>query len=383
MSPSRRLVPVLGLGQVTAFASSYYLLGVLADPLAAGVGTTPSIVFMALSGAFLVSGLLSPLGGRWIDARGGREVLAASNIVFAVALTVLAVSRTSPAMIAGVLLLGVGMAVGLYGTAFAVLVDVHGEGAKRPIAAVSLIGAFGGGLSWPATLAMIDMVGWRGACIGWAATHLLVCLPLTLLLPKGRRKASLPVAAAAVRWDATMVRLAVLFAGTWLVATAMGAHMPRLLHRLGLSPAEAAATASLMAASAILIRLLSLTSFAQACPVLTTRAATLLHPLGAGVALAGGKSLAAAVAIGQGAGSGLLSVASGVLPLHLFGRENYATRLALLLTPARFLQAAAPAAYGFLLDRSVTIALAVSGGVCLIMFAMTVGLRRSGPAHNG
>lgn len=379
---NRLLIPILGLGQIVAFASSYYLLGVLADPLAAGAGTTPSVVFLALSGAFLVSGLLSPATGRWIDAAGGRTVLAVSNLVFALALIVLASSRSPEAMAVGVLLLGVGMAAGLYGTAFAVLVEAYGEAAKRPIAAVSLIGAFGGGLGWPLTLAIIDAVGWRGACLGWAGAHLLLCLPLTALLPhRPRQPASQPVAAA-VRWDATMIRLAVLFAGTWVVATAMGAHMPRLLGRLGLSPAEAAGAASLMAGSAILIRLLSLTSFARACPVLTTRLATLMHPLGAVVALIGGKGLAAAVAVGQGAGSGLLSVASGVLPLHLFGRENYATRHALLLTPARFLQAAAPAAYGLLLDRSATLALAVSGGVCLIMFAMTVGLRRSSQPFN-
>ncbi|HUH11231.1 MAG TPA: hypothetical protein VLZ73_11835, partial [Brevundimonas sp.] len=86
--------------------------------------------------------------------------------------------------------------------------------------------------------------------------------------------------------------------------------------------------------------------------------------------------LAGAVALGQGAGNGLLSVASGVLPLHLFGKENYATRQALILTPARFLQAAAPLSYGVLLDRSAGRALLASSLVCVLMFAMTFGLER-------
>ncbi|WP_278070534.1 hypothetical protein [Brevundimonas sanguinis] len=80
--------------------------------------------------------------------------------------------------------------------------------------------------------------------------------------------------------------------------------------------------------------------------------------------------------MGQGAGNGLLAVASGLLPLHLFGRENYGARQALMLTPARFVQAAAPALYEVVLDRSAGLAMLLSSGVCLVMAAMTFGLRR-------
>ena len=305
-------------------------------------------------------------------------MLAAASVVFAVGLAGLGLSQGPVSVVAAILTLGIGMGVGFYGPAFAVLVAIHGEEAKKPITAVSLIGAFGGALGWPMTLAMIEVVGWRGACFGWAGLHLLVCLPLYLtLLPDGRAG---PRPSAAdrepVRWDGRMVRLAVLFAGAWWIATAMSAHLPRLLGRLGLDPAQAAGAASLMAGAAVVVRLLSFLTVGKGSPVVVLRFATLLHPLGAAVAYLGGKSLAGAVALGQGAGNGLLAVASGVLPLHLFGRENYGARQALVLTPARFVQAAAPALYGLVLDRSAGLALLVSSGVCLIMFAMTFGLRR-------
>jgi hypothetical protein len=173
-----------------------------------------------------------------------------------------------------------------------------------------------------------------------------------------------------------MIRLAILFAGAWWVATAMSAHLPRLLTRLGLTAAEAALAAGLMASAAIAVRLIVLAASGKGSPVAAARAATLLHPLGALIAFVGGKGAAGAVALGQGAGNGLLAVASGVLPLHLFGRENYGARQALMLTPARFVQAAAPAVYGVVLDRSAGLALLVSSGVCLVMFAMTFGLRQ-------
>lgn len=372
---SRLIIPVLGLGMIVSFASSYYLFGVLAEPLAAGVGTTPGLVFTALSGAFLVSAALSPFGGRWIDRRGGREVLSAAALIFALALTLLGLAREPVAMLAGVLMLGAGMGVGLYGPAYAVLVALHGEEAKKPITAVSLLGAFGGALGWPLTLLMIEALGWRGACFVWAGAHVLLCLPLyRAVLPDGRTGGR-PPASGRVRWDGTMIRLAVLFAGAWWVATAMSAHLPRLLTRLGLAPAEAALAAGLMAGAAIAVRLIALAAPGKGSPVAAARVATLLHPAGALLAFVGGKATAGAVALGQGAGNGLLAVASGVLPLHLFGRENYGARQALVLTPARFLQAAAPVLYGVVLDRSAGLALLTSSGVCLLMFAMTFGLR--------
>lgn len=380
--PSRPLiliVAVLGLGQITAFASSFYLLGVLADPMAAGLGVPVGWVFAALSGAFLVSAVVGPSVGCWTDRRGGREVLMVSNVVFATGLILLALAQGPVGMAVGVLTLGLGMGGGLYGTAFAVLVDLYGDAARRPITAVSLLGALGGGLGWPITLVLIQAFSWRGACVGWALAHLLVCLPLTGLLTPRRRIPHLdePLQTAAeVRWDRRMLQLAILFAGAWAVSTAMSAHLPRLLMRLGLSPAEAAGIAGLTAAAAIGVRLLDLTLLHGASPITTARIAALMHPLGALIVGVGGARFTAALTLCQGMGNGLLSVASGVLPLRLFGRHGYAERHALLLTPARFLQAAGPALYGLALERSATTALMASSVVCLIMFAATLGLER-------
>lgn len=142
----RLLIPVLGLGQIVAFASSYYLLGILADPMAADLRTQPATMFSALSIAFLLSALITPTAGRAIERFGGRRVQAFAHAAFATALLIMA-SAISPEMLwVGVALLGVGMGTGLYGTAFAIIVERRGSEARRGIAAVSLIGALGGGL---------------------------------------------------------------------------------------------------------------------------------------------------------------------------------------------------------------------------------------------
>lgn len=373
---ARLIVPVLGLGQVVAFASSYYLLGVLADPMARTMRLAPSALFTALSAAFLISAVFSPAAGRWIERSGGRRVQAWAHLAFAAALLTMALSPSAVVLVAGVAALGVGMAIGLYGTAFAILVELHGGAARRSITAVSLIGALGGGLGWPASRLMVEVWGWRYACAVWALFHLALCLPLTLaVLPRLRAATTTNASPGLIRWDRRMVQIAAVFAGGWMVSTAMGAHLPRLLGQLGLGAGQAAWAAGLMAASAIAARLFDLMILHRSHPVATVRLACLLHPLGAGLAAWGGARLAPLLAVGQGAGNGLLSVAAGVLPLHVFGPERYAARQALLLTPARYLQALAPAAYAVALDASPRVALAVSSLVCLAMCALTFGLR--------
>lgn len=379
----RLFIPVLGLGQMVAFASSYYLLGVTADPMARSAAVAPAVLYTALSAAFLISAVLTPFAGASIERHGGRSVLAFAHLSFALALAILAAATGVAMLWLGIAFLGVGMGTGLYGTAFAIVVEQKGREARRGITAVSLIGALGGGLGWPASRALIEAGDWRLACLFWAGAHLAVCLPLTLtVLPQrpatGPRPAETPPAAP-VAWDRAMVQIAAIFALAWMVSTAMGAHLPRVLNLLGLAAGPAAWASGLMAACAIGSRLIDLVFLHRSHPVLTLRLASLLHPLGAVAALLGGARLAPLLAAGQGAGNGLLSVASGVLPLHVFGPDRYAVRQALLLTPARYLQAAAPAAYALVLDLSVQTALAVSSLMCLAMLGLTMGLRPRAP----
>ena len=376
MSSSRFAVPLLGLGQATNFASSYYLLGVMADPAARAMSMGTQPLFLALSVAFLISAVLTPLAGRCVERFGGARVLAVSHLAFALALGVLALAPNGPVLCLGVVLLGVGMSGGLYGTAFAIVVEMQGQGARRAIAAVSLLGALGGALGWPISRAVLDVVGWRGAFAFWGVVQAVVCMPVALfLLPRRAASPTIKSVNEPVRWCPAMIRLAAFFAGAWAVSTAMGAHLPRLLSDLGLDAATAAWVAGLMAASAIAARLIYLTVLHRSHPILTARAAALLHPAGAAIASVAGPMAAPAVAIGQGLGNGFLSVASGVLPLTVFGPDRYARRQALLLTPARYFQAAAPLAYAVAMEVSPYVALAAGSLVCLALFVLTFGLR--------
>lgn len=367
----------LGLGQMLAFGSSFYLMGVLGDGMAKDLGVRPSFAASLMSLAFLASALAAPAVGRAVDRRGGKGVLLGSNLVFVAGLLLIGTAPGAWAVAVGLTVIGVGMAMGLYATPFAILVALHGDQARRPITAVSLVGGLGSTIGWPLTLAFEQHFGWRGACFAWAAVQALVCLPINaLVVPRITPEPHDPAAPpAAIAWDRPMIQLAVLFAGAWFVSTCMSAHLPQLLAAFGLSPARAAATAALVGVAAVSVRFAEITVLRGFHPLAATRVATLMHPLGAlGISLLGGAG-APLMALGQGAGNGMLTVAKGVLPLELYGKRDYAYRSALLSRPAGFAQIGGPVIYGLAIDHSRWMALGLSASLCLVMFAMTFGLK--------
>jgi MFS family permease len=103
---------------------------ILADPIAQGLGLSRTTVFGLFSGALLLSAVLGPSVGRAIDNRGGRGVLALSNLVLAAGLVLLGVAQGFYILALAWSVLGVGMAMGLYDPAFATLTGLYGRAAR-------------------------------------------------------------------------------------------------------------------------------------------------------------------------------------------------------------------------------------------------------------
>ena len=118
-APSRVIIiSVLGVTQIFAWGSSYYLPAVLAKPIAVDTGWSLSWVVGGLSLGLLTAGLVSPWVGRAIAHRGGRPVLAVSAGLLAAGLSALALAHSLPAFLTAWLLIGFGMGAGLYDPAF-------------------------------------------------------------------------------------------------------------------------------------------------------------------------------------------------------------------------------------------------------------------------
>lgn len=115
------VVTALGTSQTLAWASSYYLPAILADPISTGLGVPRSWVFASFSASLLIAAFAGPAVGRIIDRYGGRGVLVLSNLVFAGGLAALAAANGALGLFAAWVALGVGMALGLYDAGFATL----------------------------------------------------------------------------------------------------------------------------------------------------------------------------------------------------------------------------------------------------------------------
>jgi len=373
---SERQLPtilILGTTQTLAWASSYYLPAVLADPIARDLGVSNTIMFGIFSVALLLSAFLGPRVGRQIDAVGGNGVLATSNLVLASGLILLGLAHGIAMLCAAWLLLGIGMALGLYDSAFAALTRIYGQSARKAITGITLIAGFASTIGWPLTSWGAADIGWRNVCFAWAAGHIVLGLPMHLfLLQKAAAPAQIATAneKAHVPIDRTMILLAFAFACAWVVTAAMAAHFPRIMEAAGASPAEAIAAGALIGPSQVAARLLEAGFLSRYHALISARLATLTHPIGAAViAVAGGGMAASAFAILHGAGNGILTIARGTVPLALFGPENYGYRLGLLGAPARILQAGAPLGFALLIDRYGAGVLAVSSGLSIAALA--------------
>ncbi len=107
------IIAAFGITQTVAWASSYYLVAILVDPIARDLGTSTTQIFAAFSVALLISALVGPQVGRTVDVLGGREVLAASNLFFAAGLALLAMAHTQATLWLAWLVVGAAMGLGL------------------------------------------------------------------------------------------------------------------------------------------------------------------------------------------------------------------------------------------------------------------------------
>ena len=393
-----RTVAALGTAQTLAWGSSYYLPAVLAVPMARDLGVAPPTVFAAFSTALIMSALVGPTAGRAIDRWGGRPVLTGTSLLFAAGLALLGSAQSVPALFVAWAVLGAAMGSGLYEAAFAALVRLHGRDSRSLITGITLIAGFASTIGWPLSTLMDAQFGWRGACFGWAALHLVLGLPLNGSLPRiGARPSMLsPVradssagagagagAGAADKADAlvgtpprrTAAVLAFVFAATWFTSTAMAAHLLTLLQGTGATLAAAVAAGALIGPAQVAARLLEFGVLRHVHPLLSARLATLAHPAAGAVLLIVGAPAAAAFALMHGAGNGILTIAKGTLPLALFGPHGYGERQGWLMVPARIAQALAPWLFGICLQRWGAGALWLSGGLGVAAFLALVSLR--------
>jgi MFS family permease len=381
--PRRKIViTALGLTQILAWGSSYYLLAVLAKPIAVDTGWPLSWVVGGLSLGLLMAGFVSPRVGDAIERRGGRPVLATSAILLALGLVGLALAPDLPAYMASWLILGLGMGAGLYDAAFATLGRLYGQRARVSIATLTLFGGFASTACWPLSAVLVSAFGWRGACLIYAAVHLAIVLPLYILaLPRETdRRGSLtgthrqlpdherlPIFASA-RSVLLFVLLAAAITVNSMISTVVSVHLLTILQARDIALAVAVALGALVGPSQVGARAIEMLVSRYHHPVWTLLASTVLVAIGVG-ALWMGLPVISAALVFYGAGIGLESIARGTLPLAIFGEKGYAAIMGRIAMPSLIAQAASPSLGALLMER-----IGADGTLAILFATAIVGL---------
>ncbi len=290
------VIPVLGVTQILAWGSSYYLLAVLAQPISADTGWPLAWVVGGLCLGLLVAGVVSPRVGDSIQTFGGRLVLATSAVFLALGLAGLALSPNLPLYIMSWLVLGVGMGAGLYDAGFATLGRLYGQRARTAIATLTLFGGFASTVCWPLSALLVSEFGWRNACLIYAAIHVAVLLPLYVFALPTEPKRALRVASpsatpegeGAVRSLASgskllFVLIAIVITISSMISAMLSVHLLTILQAREIALAAAVALGAIVGPSQVGARAIEMLISRFHHPIWTKFASTLFVATGVGL----------------------------------------------------------------------------------------------------
>ena len=379
---SRSLTLVLGTTQTLVWGTSYYMPAIAIGPAAAAMGASTTELLGGFSLALLIQGFASPRAGRWVDAHGGRGMLALSSLVITAGLLLMAAWPVLAGWYLGWMIIGVGMAMGLYDAAFATIGRLLGAESRPSIVGVTLIAGFASTVGWPLGTALVNAFGWRAMLCVYAAINLLINLPLVLsFVPKDIPPA--PVAPAKEAGNGggnsavwVIFLLGVFFCLRAALSAVISVHALVLFQGIGLGLAAAVATASMFGPFQVFGRILEWSFKRWMDPLAASWFGAVLMPLGVLVIVLGVPPLGFAVLYGMS--NGILTISRGVLPMYLFGAHGYATRLGKLAMPQLLAQALAPTVAAPLVGHwpAMTILLWI-GALSAVALLCLIPLRRN------
>ncbi len=394
----RIVVTALGVTQIFAWGSSYYLAAVLAKPIATQMGWPSSWVIGGVSLGLLLAGLVSPLVGRSIGRLGGRSVLAASAILLAAGLLALALAQSLFVYLAAWMIIGIGMGAGLYDPAFATLGRLYGQAARPAITAVTLFGGFASTVCWPLTAFLEARFGWRGTCVVYAMVQRLLARPVHLLALPREAPARLvsprdsgaiePVPMVTLRRGRSIfVLLATVITLSSVISTVLSVHLLNLLQARGIELAAAVAFGALVGPSQVGARAIEMLVARFHHPIWTKVASASLVALGVMLLWASFPIISVALIL-YGAGIGLESIARGTLPLAVFGAAEYPVIMGRIAGPSLLAQAVAPTIAAGLIEASgfdgmLAALVVVAIGNAILSIALFMMLRLHGDRARG
>jgi len=378
-----RAVVVLGVTQILAWGTIFYTPVLMMPLIVAERGFSFTFAMGGFSAGLLTAGLVAPTVGRLIDRHGGHCVMPFGSLAGALGLVALVNASHPLAYYLTWMLLGAAMSASLYDSAFATLGRIFGANARSPITVLTLAGGFASTVSWPATYALLQPLGWKGTYLVYAGLLALVAAPLhAWALPRTRvttgverEGATVPPPVRTARGAAFLLVVAA-FACYSFVPSGLSAHLLAILQRARIDPGTVVLIGALFGPAQVAARLCEFIFARNIHPLRMVRFAVGL--LVASFALLGLLGFSAPVAVlfavMFGVANGLCTIARGAVPLALFGPVGYGGLIGRIAGPSLIITAIAPVVVAFVAERaSDPTALAVAAGfaaLSLVCFAL-------------
>ncbi|MCQ9422915.1 MFS transporter [Pseudomonas sp. LJDD11] len=375
--PSYAKIILLGLLQILSWGGSFYLLGVLATPIAADTGWSHQWVLGAASLGLLVAALLSPWCGRMIAKVGGRQVLSAHSLILAAGLVMMALAPSLPVFLLAWVVLGAAMATGLYDALFTALGALYGMKARPVIVGITLISGFCTTVIWPLLAIMEHSMGWRMTCGVLGVVALCTLFPLYRYALE-RHTPTISATKAAQGNDQSLApslywAMTLLFAIAAALMTCVSIVLITVLQDRGHSLASAIALGAMIGPAQVLCRVVDLLAKRQA-PLFTALLSSGMTALGL-LLVDFSPDLVVLGLLCYGVGNGLRAMVKSTLPMVVVNPAHYAVVSGRMARPALLAQAAAPLACGYVISSFGSNAmLHLLNALALLAFALCLWL---------
>lgn len=229
-------------------------LGLFLDPMVQGAGISVAAFGLAMAIQNLFWGIGQPVMGALADRFGGRWVVAAASILFAIGLWLMSLGTLTGLYLGGGLLVGVAVA----GTSHGVLVGIisrmsEGSRRARAISIVSAAGSLGMFVLAPTAQSLLDRIAWDGALMAFGIIALSIIALAVALQPNAGseqvRTGDRPNAIQAIRAALThpgYVAMTVAFFACGFQLIFIATHLPKYLDICGLPPSVGAGALALI-----------------------------------------------------------------------------------------------------------------------------------------
>ena len=172
------LILGLGISCTIGYGTLFYSFSLLSIELEAHFHWSKQFLFGMYSIGVLLSGLASPIFGKWLDKYQARIPMTIGSLITIFLLFFLAKINTKLEFAVGIILLEAVSILVLYETAFVAITQNVSKDARSAITKVTLIAGFASTIFWPFISWILSWSDWRMVYWIMAGLHCFICLPI-------------------------------------------------------------------------------------------------------------------------------------------------------------------------------------------------------------